>query len=234
MRVDGHHAPDSPCCESAAVASGRGQSSSSAGTSPPRRTSATRSRRLRAGAHRDPAAWRPFSPLREVSLALPTPRPARSARSRSSRITGHASRPPASPPSSRSAREPIHIRTPRKSPNQKRRQGARLRPPQVRATSCTGRRDRRRLSAWPRSRDLPAALQRRSDRTKRARCAAPSKSTSKRSTTTRPSSQPSPNPCHFRDAGHPSQRSARRFARRFRARDNAPLPGSSIARSPLQ
>src|SRR6188472_1287080 len=39
----------------------------------------------------------------------------------------------------------------------KRRQGARLRLPQVRAPVPT--RDRRRLSAWPRSQDLPAALQ---------------------------------------------------------------------------
>ena len=82
-----------------AVSPTTGQSSSSAGTSPPRRTSATRPRRPNRRSQRPSG----LAAVRSESCS-PIPRPARSARSRSSRITGHASRPPASPPSSRSAR----------------------------------------------------------------------------------------------------------------------------------
>ena len=96
--------------------------------------------------------------------------------------------------------ELIHIRTRRNSPNQN---GVRERAfgsLEIRAPLQT--RDRQRLRPRTQGRDLPPAPSTRSARTKASTCAAHSTSTSRPSTTIRPSSYPSPKPCHIREAGH--------------------------------
>ena len=148
MRVDGHHAPDSTVLR-ALGRSGRVKARARLARLH-HAEPARRDRDGRTGDHRDPAAWRPSAQraARETGeirpIALVTDN---GSCFKAARLAAFIEKRP----------EPIHIRTPRKSPNQKRRQGARLRPPQVRAPVPA--RDRRRLSAWPRRRDLPAALQ---------------------------------------------------------------------------
>ena len=113
MRVDGHHAPDSTAAQSAQTQRSGRRSSSSAGTSPPRRTSATRletaeqaiteTQRLGGRPLRELLADPETGEIRPIALVTDNGPCFKAAR-----LAAFIEKRP----------EPIHIRTPRKSPNQ--------------------------------------------------------------------------------------------------------------------